>query len=84
QTGTTEQALLTNHKPELHVRRRPSEFTTLPTTYCFSYVPVSDWLHIFLALERRDGELAEADVVFVRRHTHHCHANKMPVVKGNA
>uniref|UniRef100_A0A5K3FT85 RNA-dependent RNA polymerase n=1 Tax=Mesocestoides corti TaxID=53468 RepID=A0A5K3FT85_MESCO len=35
-TGTTEQALLTNHKPEPHVGRLPSE--SFP-----------GWLHIFLA-----------------------------------
>uniref|UniRef100_A0A5K3FWG8 Ovule protein n=1 Tax=Mesocestoides corti TaxID=53468 RepID=A0A5K3FWG8_MESCO len=51
-TGITEQALLTNHKPEPHVRRLPSESTTLPTpliTYCTSVVSFSDWLLIFLA-----------------------------------
>uniref|UniRef100_A0A5K3F4E2 C2H2-type domain-containing protein n=1 Tax=Mesocestoides corti TaxID=53468 RepID=A0A5K3F4E2_MESCO len=47
-----EQALLTNHKLELHVRRRPSEFAKLATSlirYCSLVVSVSGWLHIFLA-----------------------------------
>uniref|UniRef100_A0A5K3F156 Secreted protein n=1 Tax=Mesocestoides corti TaxID=53468 RepID=A0A5K3F156_MESCO len=51
-TSTTEQALLTNHKPEPQLKRLPSESTTLATPfiiYCSSFVPVSGWLLIFLA-----------------------------------
>uniref|UniRef100_A0A5K3G042 Neur_chan_memb domain-containing protein n=1 Tax=Mesocestoides corti TaxID=53468 RepID=A0A5K3G042_MESCO len=51
-TGTTEQALLTNHRPEPHVRRYPSESTTLATLlniYCTSVVAFSGWLLLFLA-----------------------------------
>uniref|UniRef100_A0A5K3FP57 L-serine-phosphatidylethanolamine phosphatidyltransferase n=1 Tax=Mesocestoides corti TaxID=53468 RepID=A0A5K3FP57_MESCO len=50
-TGTTEQTSLTNHKPEPHVRSHPSKSTTLAVSliiYCFLYVSVSGWLHIFL------------------------------------
>uniref|UniRef100_A0A5K3FUH6 TMEM132D_N domain-containing protein n=1 Tax=Mesocestoides corti TaxID=53468 RepID=A0A5K3FUH6_MESCO len=51
-TGTTEQALLTNHKPEAHARRLPSESPTLATTIiicCSLVVSFSGWLLIFLA-----------------------------------
>uniref|UniRef100_A0A5K3FP09 Ig-like domain-containing protein n=1 Tax=Mesocestoides corti TaxID=53468 RepID=A0A5K3FP09_MESCO len=50
-TGTTKQALLTNHKPEPHFRRLPSESPTLATPliiYYTSVVSFSGWLLIFL------------------------------------
>uniref|UniRef100_A0A5K3F1N7 Uncharacterized protein n=1 Tax=Mesocestoides corti TaxID=53468 RepID=A0A5K3F1N7_MESCO len=46
--GATEQALLTNHKPQ----SRPSESTTLATQFiihCSSFVSVSGWLPVFLS-----------------------------------
>uniref|UniRef100_A0A5K3EJE6 Ephrin RBD domain-containing protein n=1 Tax=Mesocestoides corti TaxID=53468 RepID=A0A5K3EJE6_MESCO len=51
-TSTTGHALLTNQKPEPHVRRLPSESTMLSTPlilYCSSVVSFSGWLLIFLA-----------------------------------
>uniref|UniRef100_A0A5K3EF63 Uncharacterized protein n=1 Tax=Mesocestoides corti TaxID=53468 RepID=A0A5K3EF63_MESCO len=48
-SGTTEQTLLTNCKPEPHVRRLPSESPTLARPliiYCSSVVSLSDWLLI--------------------------------------
>uniref|UniRef100_A0A5K3FRJ2 Uncharacterized protein n=1 Tax=Mesocestoides corti TaxID=53468 RepID=A0A5K3FRJ2_MESCO len=50
-TGTTEQTLLTNHKPEPQVRLLPSESTTVAMPliiYCTSFVSFSGWLLIFL------------------------------------
>uniref|UniRef100_A0A5K3FIT3 Uncharacterized protein n=1 Tax=Mesocestoides corti TaxID=53468 RepID=A0A5K3FIT3_MESCO len=55
-TATTERALLTNHKPETQVRRRPPESITLATPliiYCSSFAIGS----------QRNRGLAEASVV---------------------
>uniref|UniRef100_A0A5K3FJW9 Ovule protein n=1 Tax=Mesocestoides corti TaxID=53468 RepID=A0A5K3FJW9_MESCO len=51
-TGTTEQGLLTNQKPEPRVRRLPSESTALATPLiicCISSVSFSGWLPSFPA-----------------------------------
>uniref|UniRef100_A0A5K3FBV7 Lysosomal trafficking regulator lyst n=1 Tax=Mesocestoides corti TaxID=53468 RepID=A0A5K3FBV7_MESCO len=53
-TGPTEQALLTNQKPEQHVRRLLSESSTLATPliiYCISSMSSSGWLLTFLACQ---------------------------------
>uniref|UniRef100_A0A5K3EVW2 Uncharacterized protein n=1 Tax=Mesocestoides corti TaxID=53468 RepID=A0A5K3EVW2_MESCO len=53
-TGASDKALLTNHEPEPHVRRLPSESTTLATPliiYCTSFVSSSGWLPLFLACQ---------------------------------
>uniref|UniRef100_A0A5K3FZ90 Pleckstrin homology domain containing, family H (With MyTH4 domain) member 2 n=1 Tax=Mesocestoides corti TaxID=53468 RepID=A0A5K3FZ90_MESCO len=74
-TGTTEQALLTNHEPEPHTRRRLSESSTLATPlllYHFSTVSVSGWLDG--NGKQRGRGLAESGVVqnfceLIRHHT---------------
>uniref|UniRef100_A0A5K3FY79 Uncharacterized protein n=1 Tax=Mesocestoides corti TaxID=53468 RepID=A0A5K3FY79_MESCO len=51
-TGTTEQVLLTNHKPEPHIRRHPPESASLATPlciYCSSLVSFAGWLLNVLA-----------------------------------
>uniref|UniRef100_A0A5K3EXV7 Uncharacterized protein n=1 Tax=Mesocestoides corti TaxID=53468 RepID=A0A5K3EXV7_MESCO len=55
-TGTTEQALLTNHKPEPQVKRLPSEFTTLAT-------PLIILSSSHAIGTQRDSGLAESSVV---------------------
>uniref|UniRef100_A0A5K3FGR8 Uncharacterized protein n=1 Tax=Mesocestoides corti TaxID=53468 RepID=A0A5K3FGR8_MESCO len=78
-TGTTEQALLTNQKPEPHVRCLPSESTTLataPIIYCTSVVSFSGWLPSFPAChwnaERHGigrGQVVQHVCALIRRHT---------------
>uniref|UniRef100_A0A5K3FXZ7 G_PROTEIN_RECEP_F1_2 domain-containing protein n=1 Tax=Mesocestoides corti TaxID=53468 RepID=A0A5K3FXZ7_MESCO len=46
-TGTTEEALLINHKPEPHVRCLPSKSITLATLLIIS-APHSGWLPLFV------------------------------------
>uniref|UniRef100_A0A5K3FW61 cDNA n=1 Tax=Mesocestoides corti TaxID=53468 RepID=A0A5K3FW61_MESCO len=56
-TGKTEQALLTYHKPEPQVSRRPPESTTLATSpiiYCSSIVCL--WLAAYIPLESRETQ----------------------------
>uniref|UniRef100_A0A5K3G0Z5 Uncharacterized protein n=1 Tax=Mesocestoides corti TaxID=53468 RepID=A0A5K3G0Z5_MESCO len=51
-TGSTERALLIIQKPEPHIRRRPSECTTLATPliiYCSAFVSFSALLLSLLA-----------------------------------
>uniref|UniRef100_A0A5K3FVZ7 Ovule protein n=1 Tax=Mesocestoides corti TaxID=53468 RepID=A0A5K3FVZ7_MESCO len=78
QTGTTEQAVLTNQKPEPRVRRLPSESTTLATPliiYCNSVVSFSVRLLIFLVChwntERHRigcGQVVQHVCALIRRH----------------
>uniref|UniRef100_A0A5K3EHW2 EGF-like domain-containing protein n=1 Tax=Mesocestoides corti TaxID=53468 RepID=A0A5K3EHW2_MESCO len=78
-TGTTQQALLANQKPEPGVRRLPSESTTLATPliiYCTSVVSFSGWLLISLArhwnAERHRigcGQVVQHVCALIRRHT---------------
>ncbi|VDD80153.1 unnamed protein product [Mesocestoides corti] len=77
-TGTTEQALSTNQKPEPHVMRLPSEFPTLATPlhiYCISSMSFSGWLLTFSAChwnaERHSigcGQVVQHVCALIRRH----------------
>uniref|UniRef100_A0A5K3ESI9 Secreted protein n=1 Tax=Mesocestoides corti TaxID=53468 RepID=A0A5K3ESI9_MESCO len=78
-TGSTEQALLANHKSEPNVRCCPSKSTTFTTTFLiwrFSFMSLPLWLAAYLPcmpLERRDSGLAEASVQYVCAPIrHHC------------
>uniref|UniRef100_A0A5K3FTT2 Movement protein n=1 Tax=Mesocestoides corti TaxID=53468 RepID=A0A5K3FTT2_MESCO len=78
-TGTTEQALLTNQKPEPHVRHLPFESATLATPliiYCTSAVSFLGWLLIFLACHWNTeghrigcGQVVQYVCAPIRRHT---------------
>uniref|UniRef100_A0A5K3FL90 Uncharacterized protein n=1 Tax=Mesocestoides corti TaxID=53468 RepID=A0A5K3FL90_MESCO len=51
QTGTTEPALLTNHKPEPHIRCLRFQYPIMTASriaYSFSSVRFTRWLQIFL------------------------------------
>uniref|UniRef100_A0A5K3FM60 Glycoprotein N n=1 Tax=Mesocestoides corti TaxID=53468 RepID=A0A5K3FM60_MESCO len=51
-TGTTEHAALTIHRPEPHFSRHPSKSTTVATpllSYYSSFACLPGWLLIFLA-----------------------------------
>uniref|UniRef100_A0A5K3FCN9 TMEM184B n=1 Tax=Mesocestoides corti TaxID=53468 RepID=A0A5K3FCN9_MESCO len=75
----TEQALLTNQKPEPRVRSLPSESTTLGSPliiYCTSVVSFFGWLLIFLAChwiaERHGiscGQVVQHVCALIRCHT---------------
>uniref|UniRef100_A0A5K3FSI8 Uncharacterized protein n=1 Tax=Mesocestoides corti TaxID=53468 RepID=A0A5K3FSI8_MESCO len=77
-TGATVRALLTNHEPEPHVRRLPSESTTLATPliiYCSSFVSYSGWLLMFLARHQNAeghrigcGQVVQYVCALIRRH----------------
>uniref|UniRef100_A0A5K3EUP5 Uncharacterized protein n=1 Tax=Mesocestoides corti TaxID=53468 RepID=A0A5K3EUP5_MESCO len=83
--GITDQALLTNHKPEPLVRRLPSKFTTLATPlfiYCTSSMSFSGWLLTFLACHwnaegHRIGcsQVVQHVCALIRRHTPLHHRN---------
>uniref|UniRef100_A0A5K3FLW2 Uncharacterized protein n=1 Tax=Mesocestoides corti TaxID=53468 RepID=A0A5K3FLW2_MESCO len=89
-TGTTEQALLTNHKPEQQVGHLPSESTTLATPLnMYSSSSFSGWLHIFLAChwnaeEHRIGRGQAVQYVCAprRRHTASSSAVKLSSASG--